>query len=258
VHDETTLSDDARGRGSRPRARFVRDDSPAMDAANMTAVAEHAPDTAAARGARREHGVVIARGTRVDLRTFTRVDLDHLASWVEDPFLERMVGSEFLHAFKHDWDKAPAFHDAVMNDATQIVLMVEARAGGWTKPVGLVRLFNIHLLEGYAFLETIIANERAIRRGFGVEAGKLISYYGVDVLGLRRVEAKVYEYNVLSMNSLKRNGFHQEGVLRQAGYDGTRYWDVVVFGILKDEIQAVRQRDKVYLPLDEDSEGNGD
>lgn len=221
-------------------------------------VIEHAPADAGGRGMRPERGIVISRGLRVYLRTFDRADLEHLASWVDDPFLERMVGSEFLHAFKHDWDKAPAFHDAVMNDATQVVLMVEARHGRWTRPVGVVRLFNIHLLEGYAFLETIIADQRAVRRGFGVEAGKLISYYGVDVLGLRRIEAKVYEYNVLSMNSLKRNGFHQEGVLRQAGYDGTRYWDVFVFGILKDEIEAVRRREKVYLPLDEESEGPGE
>lgn len=205
---------------------------------------------------RPEH-IVIARGTRVYLRTFTPADLEHLATWVENPFLERMVGSEFLHAFKHDWDKASAFHEAVLNDPTQVVLMVEALIPGATAPIGVVRLFNIHLLEGYAFLETIIADRRAIRCGFGVEAGKLISYYGVDVLGLRRVEAKVYEYNVLSMNSLRRNGFRQEGVLRQAGYDGHRYWDVVVFGILKDEIEAVRKRDKIYLPLDDDAERNG-
>jgi RimJ/RimL family protein N-acetyltransferase len=205
---------------------------------------------------RPEH-VVIARGTRVYLRTFTPGDLEQLAAWVENPFLERMVGSEFLHAFKHDWDKAPGFHDAVLNDPSQIVLMVEALVPGVTAPIGVVRLFNIHLLEGYAFLETIIADRRAIRRGFGVEAGKLITYYGVDVLGLRRVEAKVYEYNTLSMNSLRRNGFRQEGVLRQAGYDGERYWDVVVFGILKEEIEAVRNRDKIHLPLDDHSERNG-
>jgi RimJ/RimL family protein N-acetyltransferase len=200
-------------------------------------------------------GVVISRGTRVHLRTMTAKDLDHLSAWVDDPFLERMVGSEFLQAFKHVWDKSPAFYDAVLNDPTQVVLMVEANRG-WNKPVGVVRLFNIHLLEGYAFLETIITDQRAIRRGFGVEAGKLISYYGVDVLGLRRIEAKVYEYNVLSMNSLRRNGFQQEGVLRKAWFDGERYWDVVVFGILRDEIEAVRRRDKIYLPLDH-VEGNG-
>ncbi len=202
-----------------------------------------------------EKGVLISRGSRVSLRTMTRGDLEHLSRWVDQPYLERMVGSEFLQSYKHVWDKAPAFFEAVLTDPTQVVLVIEANRG-FTKPVGVVRLFNIHLLEGYAFLETIVAEPRAMKRGFGIEAGKLISYYGVDVLGLRRIEAKVYEYNVLSMNSLRRNGFRQEGVLRQAGYDGERYWDLVIFGILKDEIEAVRRRDKVYLPLDP-SEGNG-
>ena len=215
---------------------------------NVIGVAD-SPLDATASARRPAEGVVISRGTRVYLRTFTPSDLVWLAEWVDDPFLERMVGSEFLHAFKHDWDKAPGFHEAVMHDPTKIVLMVEAYHG-WNKPVGVVRLFNIHLLEGYAFLETIITDRRAMRHGFGVEAGKLISYYGVDVLGIRRIEAKAYAYNVLSMNTLRRNGFRQEGVLRQAGFDGTRYWDVVVFGILKDEIEAVRKRDKVYLPLE--------
>src|SRR5882724_12874196 len=191
---------------------------------------------------RPDEGVVISRGTRVYLRTFTPRDLAWLTEWVDDPYLERMVGSEFLHAFKHDWDKGPGFHNAVMSDPTQVVLIVEAYRG-WTKPVGVVRLFNIHMLEGYAFLETIITDRRAIRRGFGVEAGKLISYYGVDVLGLRRIEAKVYEYNRLSANSLRRNGFRQEGVLRKAGFQDGQCWDMFVFGILKDEIAEQRRKD---------------
>lgn len=201
-------------------------------------------------------GVVISRGTRVFLRTLTPRDLPLLTAWADDPFLERMVGSEFFHAYKHVWDRSPDFYEAVLTDATQIVLVVEAYRG-WERPVGLVRLYNIHLLEGYAFLETIITDQRAMRRGFGVEAGKLISYYGVDVLGLRRIEAKVYEYNVLSMNALRRNGFQKEGVLRQAGFDGERYWNLAVFGILREEIEAQRKKDKVYLPLDRAPEGNG-
>jgi RimJ/RimL family protein N-acetyltransferase len=203
----------------------------------------------------RERGSVICRGRRVFLRTLTPPDLEHLSGWVDDPFLERMVGSEFLQSYKHVWDKSPAFFEVVLTDPTQVVLVIEA-ARGWPAPLGVVRLFNIHLLEGYAFLETIVADRRAMKRGFGVEAGKLISYYGVDVLGLRRIEAKVYEYNVLSMNSLRRNGFRQEGVLRQAGFDGERYWDLVIFGILKEEIEAQRQKDEVDLPL-EPTEGNG-
>jgi RimJ/RimL family protein N-acetyltransferase len=192
---------------------------------------------------------VVSRGPSVYLRTLTPADLDYMAEWAEDPFIERMVGSELLSTYKHVYDKDPSFYDACLVDSTQVVLIIEA-SPEWAKPLGLARLFNIHLLEGYAFLEVMLTDPRAIRRGFGVEAGKLISYYGVDVLGLRRIEAKVYEYNRLSANSLRRNGFRQEGVLRKAGYQDGQCWDMLVFGILEHEIEQQRRKDRVYLPLE--------
>ena len=192
---------------------------------------------------------VVTRGRRVHLRTLVPADLEHFSVWSEDPFIERMVGSEFFHAFKHVYDKGPQFYDACLSDPSQIVFMAEANHE-WTRPLGVVRLFNIHLLEGYAFLETIMTDPRALRRGYGIEAGRLISYYGVDVLGLRRIEAKVYEYNALSINALRRNGFTQEGVLRQAGFQDGRYWDLYIFGILKPEIEAQRLKDTICFPTD--------
>jgi RimJ/RimL family protein N-acetyltransferase len=201
-------------------------------------------------GEGRRGGVVIVRGPRVSLRTIAPSDLDYLSEWAEDPFLERMVGSELLHAYRHVYDKGPMFYDAVLNDPTQVALVVEANEG-FAQPVGLVRLFNIHLEEGYAFLETIIADRRALRKGFGVEAARLICCYGVDVLNLRRYEAKVYAYNVLSMNSLKKNGFRQEGVLRGAGFQDGQYCDVVVFGLVGAEVEFERRRSQLEYPLDQ-------
>jgi RimJ/RimL family protein N-acetyltransferase len=199
--------------------------------------------------------VVVTQGRRTRLRTLVPADLDSLSAWCEDPYLERMVGSEFFHTFRHVYDKGPEFYEACLTDPSQVVFMVDEnqpapRPDDRQASLGLVRLFNIHLLEGYAFLETIITDQRALKRGYGVEAGRLISYYGVDVLGLRRIEAKVYEYNVLSINALRRNGFTQEGVLRQAGFQGGRYWDLVIFGILKDEIERQRSRDTICYPGD--------
>ena len=68
----------------------------------MTAVpaAAAAAASPAAEGATSD-GAVIARGRRVFLRTLVPDDLTVVGEWVDDPFLERMVGSEFLHAFKH-------------------------------------------------------------------------------------------------------------------------------------------------------------
>ena len=65
----------------------------------------------------------------------------------------------------------------------------------------------------------------------------------MDALEIHRVEAKVYAYNVLSVNSLRRNGFQQEGVLREAKtYRGKR-WDILVFAILEDEMRAQRAQE---------------
>jgi RimJ/RimL family protein N-acetyltransferase len=211
---------------------------------------EEAPSVSSSRGEgnARRRGVV-SQGLRVYLRALSPDDLEYLSAWAEDSFIERMVGSEFLNSYKHVYDKDPSFYEACLMDSTQIVLVIEASTE-WARPLGLARLFNIHLQEGYAFLEVMLTDSKAIRRGFGVEAGKLISYYGVDVLGLRRIEAKVYEYNRLSANSLRRNGFRQEGILRQAGYQDGQCWDMLVFGILKHEIEQQRRKDQVYLPLD--------
>ncbi len=191
-------------------------------------------------------GTVVTRNRHIYLRTFTPADLECLTEWAEDPFLERMVGSEFLRSYQNV-DKDPAFYEAVVTDPTQVVLMIMAHQG-WTRPVGLARLFNIHLNEGYAYIETVIADARALRCGFGVQASRLIAYYGIDVLGLRRIEAKVYAYNSVSINTLKRNACVQEGVLRKAAFKDGQYWDVIVFGVLKEELEELRKRDKYLLP----------
>lgn len=189
---------------------------------------------------------MIARGRLVCLRTLIPADLEYLNEWADDPFLDRMVGSDLLRAYKHVYDKHVSFYESCLNDPTQVIFVIMARRPTehrWKNPLGLVRLFNIHLTEGYAFLETMLADPRALRRGFGVEAGKLICAYGLDVFGLRRIEAKVYEYNWLSINSLKRHGFRQEGVLRKAGFYAGRHYDVIVFGILREELEEQRRQE---------------
>src|SRR6185369_11304010 len=100
-------------------------------------------------GRRARRTGVVSRGTRVYLRTLRPEDLEYLADWAEDPFLERMVGSEFLNTYKHVYDKDPSFYEACLMDSTQIVLVIEAEPE-WASPLGIARLFNIHLLEGYA------------------------------------------------------------------------------------------------------------
>jgi len=89
-----------------------------------------------------------------------------------------------------------------------------------------------------------------MRRGYGVEAGKLISYYGVDVLGVRRIGPSLRvqraEHERASAQRLQAGGR-----ARQAGFDGTPVLGRGRLRILKNEIEAVRKEGQGHLPLDE-------
>jgi RimJ/RimL family protein N-acetyltransferase len=184
---------------------------------------------------------VFAVGQRVYARALRRSDLPHLAAWADDPLLEDMVGSELFHQFVHEYGRGPAFIDALRADRTQVNMIVCTRRSD--RPIGLVRLFNIHRRDGYAFLETIVADTRALRLGYGIEGSKLIAYWAVDVLKLRRLEAKVYPWNTLSINTMKRRRWQLEGALREAVFHDGAYHDLLVFGILAHEIEANKADD---------------
>jgi RimJ/RimL family protein N-acetyltransferase len=184
---------------------------------------------------------VVAQGERVNLRALVKTDRALLDRWAKDADLDYMAGSELLRAYRRAGE-LPVFIDACLADPSQAVMIIVS-ADGRSKPLGMGRLFNIHRREGYAFLEMLIAERQAVGRGFGVEAGKLICAWGLDVLGLERIEAKVYAYNTLSINALKRNGFRLEGVLRRAGYQDGRRCDMLVFGILREELEAQRRKE---------------
>jgi RimJ/RimL family protein N-acetyltransferase/ABC-type transporter Mla MlaB component len=192
---------------------------------------------------------VLACSRRIALRQPTWDELALFGRWAADRCLDEMVGSELLYRGRHLGAYHPDFVQEVLVSPTSLTLFVEPLAMPG-HPVGFVRLYDIQLAEGIGFLETVVTTGESLRKGWGVEASRLLLAYAMDALGIHRVEAKAYSYNVLSANALRRNGFRQEGVLRGAHrYQGQR-WDILVFSILADEMRAQRARERFpYLGL---------
>ena len=192
---------------------------------------------------REEAAPLLARSARIGLRQPTWNELALFGRWAADRCLDEMVGSELLYRCRHLGPYHPDFASEVLASPSSLTLYVEPLAMPG-HPVGFVRLYDINLAEGIAFLETVVTTGESLRKGWGVEASRLLLAYAMDVLGIHRVEAKAYSDNVLSANALRRNGFHQEGVLRAAHrYQGQR-WDILVFSILEDEMRAQRTRER--------------
>lgn len=192
---------------------------------------------------------VAVRAAEFALRRPRWEDLLFFEQWARDAQLRTMVGSELLYRCRHLGPYHPEFTASVLHHPTAMTLIVQPLRDQ-EQPLGFVRLFGIHLGQGFGFLEAAVIGRQALRRGWGVSASRLLSFYAQDVLGIRRIEAKVYDYNRLSINALRRNGFTQEGVLRCAVVHHGVPSDILVFGILEDEIREQRNRDCTpYLGL---------
>jgi RimJ/RimL family protein N-acetyltransferase/ABC-type transporter Mla MlaB component len=185
---------------------------------------------------------LLARGAQLGLRPPTWEELEIFETWAKDPRLDQMVGSQLLFLCRHRGPYHPDFVACAMHDPTALTFLVQPLVPD-AKPVGFIRLFNVNLAERFAFLETGIVDPRSLRAGWGIQASRLALAWAMDALEIHRVEAKVYAYNVLSVNSLRRNGFQQEGVLREAKTYRGRRWDILVFAILADEMRAQRAQE---------------
>jgi anti-anti-sigma regulatory factor len=189
---------------------------------------------------------ILARTDRVALRIPTKEDLELFELLATEPLLDRMVGSHLLYLCRHLGPRHPTVISQILDSPSSVTALIDPVVPGFPT-VGFVRLFGIDVAQGFGFIETVVADMNGFLKGWGVEASRLMVAYGQDALGLRRVEAKTYAYNKLSINAVRRNGFREEGVLRQACVRDGREWDVRVFSILSDEMRKERGDQFPYM-----------
>ena len=61
--------------------------------------------------------------------------------------------------------------------------------------------------------------------GIATKAVGLIASHAFEDLGLMRIFAGVFEYNIGSMKVLERNGFQKEGIAKNAVFKNDKFWD---------------------------------
>lgn len=72
-------------------------------------------------------------------------------------------------------------------------------------------------------------------KGVGTRAVRALLQHAFATMNLVRVEAEVLEFNAGSRRLVEKLGFVHEGTLRQAKYAKGRYWNILVYGLLREE-----------------------
>ena len=73
--------------------------------------------------------------------------------------------------------------------------------------------------------------------GYLTEAIKRVTDFGFNNLDINRIEAEVMQGNIASEKVLAKNGFKNEGVLRQWMYWNDKYYDMTMFSLLQSDFK---------------------
>lgn len=133
--------------------------------------------------------------------------------------------------FEISQDDIPFFSESNITHAEPITLVFLLDE----EEIGFVK-FEIKAINKNAYI-TYYVKKQHRGKGLGLVMLKNALKFGFEELNLNRVTAEVYEYNTASNNVLLKLGFKEEGRLRKAKFHKSRFWDIIIYGLLKEEFK---------------------
>jgi len=101
--------------------------------------------------------------------------------------------------------------------------------------VGTFKIGHIDWHLGIGDVGIMIGNEQYRGKGLSSQIIALGIDYSFDVLGLRKLSGGCYSTNINMRKCFERNGFVQEGELRQSLFINGEYCSHILYGLLSSE-----------------------
>lgn len=158
------------------------------------------------------------------VRRMTLGDLQRVLDWRNHPDVRRYMFS----AGPITLEEHAAWYRRASVDEHRHLLIFERNS----VPLGYI---NIHCVSDGGVAEWGFYAAPDAPRGTGLKMTNAALDYAFNQAKLHKVCGKVLAYNDRSIRLHLNLGFAKEGVLRQQHFDGQRYCDVVIFGLLSSE-----------------------
>lgn len=101
--------------------------------------------------------------------------------------------------------------------------------------IGIALLHDIDAVDRHARYAVGIYNDENWSKGYGYEITQCVLDYAFNILKLHKIDLHVLEYNKRAIASYKKNGFIQEGILRENAFLNNEWHNDIVMSILRDE-----------------------
>ncbi len=156
-------------------------------------------------------------------------DQAKFAAWTNDDDYQRMLDDDPVRP--HSMTSFSNFTERIDNNNFGFHLRTLAD----DTVIGFVALFNIKWSNQSAEMAIGIGDKAYRSKGYGQDALKLLLNYAFNELNLHRVGLTVMDYNEPAIKAYQRVGFVLEGTQRQAVQREGKRYDLLSFGILRDE-----------------------
>lgn len=101
--------------------------------------------------------------------------------------------------------------------------------------IGNIKIGPVDWINRRAEISILLGEKTTWGKGYGSEAIALMNRYAFETLSLYKLTAGCYISNIGSKSIFIKNGYKQEGLLRQQFAFCGGYEDAFIFGILNDE-----------------------
>jgi len=166
----------------------------------------------------------------------TRNDIPLLVKWKNDPEIADLVRGGPINT---TYELESRRYEKGLAEPDVIRLIIETLA---EKPIGFISLGEIDKENRKAEVGMLIGEKEYWDRGYGTDALVALLKHLFFKLGLNRVGLEVFEYNHRAKKAYEKIGFKVEGIQRQGLYRDNTYYDILLMGILKEDLLKNQQK----------------
>ena len=171
------------------------------------------------------------RGQDIILTAVEKTDLSQLKVWRNNPDFRKNFREyrEINDEMQNSW-----FDKFVVNDRNTIMFSIKDAIND--ELLGCCGLCYINWLHRYADLSFYIGKDDLYADDkYALDTIEVLIKYGFNELGLNKIWTEIYEFDSMKIKLLEKYGFKKDGQLRENYFYDGKWWDSIIFSLLKKE-----------------------
>ena len=175
-------------------------------------------------------------GTRLYLRGLQAADAGGpYLSWLNDPDVGRYLETRY-----QPWSQARLERYIAQLDGSQHDFLFGICLRENDRHIGNIKLGPVNWIHRFGEVGLLIGEKDLWGKGYASEAIGLLCDFAFGTLNLHKLKAGCYADNQGSARAFVRNGFVEEGRLRQQWLMDNQYQDSLLLGLLRDDYYRER------------------